>query len=174
MARLLKDMSGARPAQPLDERSTALKRLVAYIFHEDATSVVQNGQKVRYFYNHRGDDQDPAYNGTGRAPGNVRVDVYYEPANQWEYNHWEVIRDAAYMKSGRRRLAVRTERSGTDELVSFYTMTHPASKIAGVRNNSYGQYTALIVRLPIFEGALAPNLATCRGAPGNGGRGGIR
>jgi hypothetical protein len=146
MGRKLQDMSMVRGCIALSSRNEAEIALInALKDGEDTATMWDETQYVADFHNH-GDNRDPATGG-GVAPGDVKIDVYYAPANDKEYanKRHDTIGGQGYC-SGRRRICMRVQsgRCGGDDLVSFYMTSHPAKYDPKVgKNNSYTQYTPI-------------------------------
>lgn len=135
MALELLDMSLYRNAQALSGLSAGLQALIGNIVAESNTAFLY-GYGKDAFFNHSY-DKDPSTNG-GKLGIGVRVKIYYQPANQREYNNYEVIDKSLGYRSGRRRLAVRCE----GDKYSFYMTNHP--KVTTVTNrNTYGIFTPI-------------------------------
>ena len=146
MGTKLKDMSLVRNAVKLSTMRESLQTLIKNIYNNENSKVIGN-QRTRYFYNHAY-DKDPDVNGRSGLGRGIKVDIYYQPATDHEYENWEVIHDDIYYKSGRRRLAVRVDSRSSDEEYGFYMTNHPQQR-GGLRDNSYGVFTPINVDIEL-------------------------
>ena len=146
MGRKLQDMSMVKGCIALSSRNAAEIALIRALETGSTTATMWGAtQNVSDFLNH-GDDRDPALGG-GKAPGDVKITVYYAPANDREYanKRHDTIGGEGYC-SGRRRICLRVQsgRCGGDDLVSFYMTSHPKNYDPRVgKNNNYSQYTPI-------------------------------
>src|ERR1700760_2827032 len=110
MPKTLVDMTFNKQAVKMSGLSAGARALINNIINDSNTSNIStpggNADKDKFF-NH-GYDKDPAMGGSKLAFG-VSVMVYYMPANQHEYDNYEVIDKAVGLLSGRRRLLTREE-----------------------------------------------------------------
>jgi hypothetical protein len=136
------DMRFERNALALSSLSPGAQGLVKNIIAESNESDIATpggkGNKEKFF-NH-GYDKDPLFQGRSAPGPQVTVSIYYMPANQWEYNNYEVIDKSVGMLSGRRRLAVRLIEK---RKVAFYSTGHPKNEKPGLRTNVYTGFTPI-------------------------------